>query len=212
MGILLWSKRSCTIITLRLQYTYTLSRTGEIQINSSCWFGNELSLIFKNLWIPIPFHSVGVYGWDFVQHLAFLCSPSCKVEVLFTVSDYPDPIKKISWLICIGTYGGHRTRVRSFIEVCPEYRLTLPQLPYVPNLSTYVLLFDSTGLVSSPSPYSEQAKYIYNWDCCKWYLLIHCLPLMKRSLTKAILIVGGFGMTTLSSLLCESYLSWLPHS
>lgn len=96
------------------------------------------SLIF-GLGGTLSFHfpSVGVYWWDFVQHVALLCSPSRKVEVLFTVSDYPQSIKEVSWFICIGAYRCHRTRVRSIIEGCAEYRLTLPQLPYLPNLATY---------------------------------------------------------------------------
>ena len=54
--------------------------------------------------------------------------------------------------------------VHSFIEGCAEYELTLPQLPYVPNLATYVFL---------------------------WF---KCHLLTQRPFMKAILVVGGFGM------------------
>ena len=67
--------------------------------------------------VSFQFPSIGVYWWDVVQHLALHCSPSCKVEVIFTVRGYPHPKKKKnSSFVCIGTYSAHRTRVRSFLE------------------------------------------------------------------------------------------------
>jgi hypothetical protein len=47
--ILLWSPRTCKVLTWRLQSTRTLSQTGEIQINCSWSSGKELSLIFGDI-------------------------------------------------------------------------------------------------------------------------------------------------------------------
>ena len=84
--------------------------------------------------------------------------------------------------------------MRSFIEACcPEYRLTLAQLPYDADLETYVFFSDLADLVSSSI--SEQPKYIYYWYFRKCYLLvlIHCHRRIALP-TKVILVVGGLGM------------------
>lgn len=118
-------------------YWYTVTDWGNPdQLQLIIWWA--FSYLRRNSEFPFYFPSVGVYWWDFVQHLALPCSPSCKVEVIFTVSGYPHPIKKISWFICIGGYSAHSTRVRRSSTAAAECRLTLPQLPYVTNLAQYV--------------------------------------------------------------------------
>ena len=159
-------------------------------------------LLLEKFWILLQFPSVGVCWWDFVQYMALLCLPSFKVAVLFTVSDFPCPVFLFCWFICIGASGCHGTRVRSLIEGCTEYRLILPQLPYVPNLDTYVFLSELTVPVS-PS-YSEQAKYIRDWYCRKCYLFL--LAFWLSTVHRDEGVIGGWRIWyDLFSFLRESY-------
>ena len=62
--------------------------------------------------------------------------------------------------------------MRSFIEGCTEHELTLPQLPYVPNMATYVFFSDLTGLVASHAIVSKRNTYITGASVSVVYLLI----------------------------------------
>ena len=104
--------------------------------------------------------------------------------------------------MCIGINGCHSTRVHSFIKGCAEYWLTLPQLPYVPNLATYVFLSDLTDPVSLSRPPTVSERNIFiTGTAVSVIRLIHCHLLTKLSLTKVILVAGDFGMTSFFSLL-----------
>ena len=101
--------------------------------------------------------------------MALLCLPSFKVEVLFTVSDYPRQVKKLliylyrglrlSWYKGAFAYRGlHRISVNT---------------PTASLRSEFGHVRFSSELTDPVSPsYSEQAKYIYDWYCRKCYLFL----------------------------------------